>query len=148
MKNLRFLLLTILTALAFGASAQSTTPRFGTTPGQDNTGRVLNYRFYSPTDAAGADTVNLALRAYQTVISYTAVDSLAFDAKTITNCYVGDRLTFIVTNSSGSGHQVKFIGSNWALSSDGDIALTSGTKATIEFVFDGESWLESGRQVQ
>lgn len=143
--------LTIISTLllvTIAVSAQSTTPRFGITAGQDNTGRVLNYRWYNPTDAAGADTVNLAPRAYSTVIKYSAVDSLAFDVTSTASCYAGDHLRFMVTNSSGSGHLVKFIGSNWQLSSSGNITLTASKRATIDFIFDGTYWVETGRMVQ
>jgi hypothetical protein len=143
--------LQLILAIAFvlPAVAQHTTPRFGTVAGDDNTGRILTYRYATVTDAAGADTVKLAPRAWTTIIQYTATDSLAFSVPTLTNSYVGDEITVLVTNSSGSGHLVKFVGSNWQVGSGGaSLALTASKRANITFVFDGVTWVEQSRLVQ
>ena len=132
------------------ASAQNTIPRFGITPNDDNTGRILTYRYFVAVDNPGADTVNLAPRAWETIILINpVVDSLAFNISSLVNCYVGDRLTFQALNSPGSGHLLKFIGANYQTGSGGPaIALTSGKRANITFRFDGTAWVETGRIVQ
>lgn len=129
--------------------AQNTTPRFGNAKNQDNTGRVATWRYITPTDAAGADTVKLLPHSYTTIVQYTAADSLAFNVTSLANCYVGDELQFLVTNVSGSGHQVKFVGSNWQVGSGGaSITLTASKRANINFIFDGTYWVETSRLVQ
>lgn len=118
-------------------------------PNQDNTFRQLTNRYYSPVDGTGADTISLFPQAFNTVIQYTATDSLAFQVTNLSKSYIGDQMTFLVLNSSGSGHQVKFVGSNWQVGSGGaSISLTSGKRATIFFIFDGTYWLEQARTVQ
>lgn len=151
MRQLHFVSLGIL-ALALSVStafAQNTVPRFGITTNQDNTGRVMTWKYLKPTDAAGADTVKLYPRAYTTLIQYSAVDSLSFNVTNLTGSYVGDELQFIVTNASGSGHLVKFVGSNWQVGSGGAaITLTASKRANINFIFDGVFWVETSRVVQ
>jgi hypothetical protein len=131
------------------AEDTSTIPRFATAAGDDNTGRIMTWRYFTPTDAAGADTAKLYPRAYTTIIKYTAVDSLAFSISNTSQSYIGDELTFIVTNSSGSGHQVKFVGTGWQVGSGGAaIALTASKRANINFVYDGIYWVETSRLAQ
>ena len=153
MKNL-FSIKTILLAILFvctmfGASAQSTKPRWGTGINDNNTGSALQYKYITATDAVGADTTKLAPRSFMTIVNCTnVVDSIAFSA-TVTNAYVGDRIVFLATNSAGSGHLVKFVGANWSASSTGpSVTLTSSKKANIEWVFDGTIWVETQRVTQ
>lgn len=150
MKKYIFLILSIglLISCAF---AQSTTPRFGTTKNQDNTGRILTYKFVSTADATGADTVKLVPSAWETLIipSATIKDSLSYSLSSITNCYAGDIMICSFTNSSGSGHKIKFVGSNWQFGSSGSsITLTASKRANITFAFDGAAWVEISRIVQ
>lgn len=124
-------------------------PRWGTGANNDNTGRVLTWRYLLATDAAGADTVKLAPRAFSTTIQYSAVDSLAFSLSSLTQCYIGDELQVLITNSSGSGHLVKFVGTGWQFGSSGaSITLTASKRANIAFVYDGIYWVEQSRLVQ
>lgn len=133
---------------AYEKSDTATLPRFGTVVGRDNTYRTLTNRFSVVTDAAGADTVKLYPRAYQTIVKYTAVDSLSFSLTNLTQAFIGDHITFLIT-STGSSQKVKFVGSNWQAGSGGlSIALTSGKAATIDFVFNGNDFFETARVVQ
>jgi len=142
MKNLFGILIALF---AFSAvNAQSTSPRFGTLKNQDNTGRVLNYKLVSVTDAAGADSVTIAPNAWETIYKVAALDSITFKSPTVTNCYYGDIVTLIVTGTSGD--LVKFTGANWI--SQGTATLSSGLKAIIRFRFDGAKWVEESRVVQ
>jgi hypothetical protein len=109
----------------------------------------MTFRYFTATDAAGADTVNIFPRAYQTLIQYTATDSLAFAISSLSQSYIGDQITLTVLNIAGSGHQVKFIGSNWQFGSGGAaMALTASKRASITFMFDGVYWLEQSRLAQ
>lgn len=131
-------------------SDTATQPRWGGSGANvDNTGRVLTYKYLTVTDATGADSVRLNPQSYQTIVKYTAVDSLAFVALAGNGrAAIGDQLTFLVTNSAGAGHKVKFVGAFWAVGSGGDITLTASKKATIKWVFDGFVWVEQSRTVQ
>lgn len=147
MKKIVFL--SLFVAMASVALAQNTVPRYGIATNQDNTGRVMTWKYLKPTDAAGADTVKLFPKAYTTVVQFTALDSLAFNVTNLAQSYVGDELEFIVTNIAGSGHLVKFVGSNWQMGSGGAaITLTASKRANIFFVFDGTFWVENSRLVQ
>jgi hypothetical protein len=140
MKNI-FLALFIL--VGFAASAQSVTPRTGTGANNDNTFRALTFKFYSAVDAAGADTVKLALNGYTTHISVPVlVDSLAFSFSSVAKCYVGDVVKFTAIGVSGS--KIKFIGNNFNAASN-SITLSTGLRANISFIFDGVKWQETGR---
>lgn len=139
----------ILAITAGSAVAQNTVPRFGITAKDDNTGRMMTWKYLKLTDATGADTAKLHPRAYTTILQYSAVDSLAFSVVSLADSYVGDEIQIIVTNAAGSGHQVKFVGSNWQVGSGGAaIALTASKRANINFIFDGVAWVETSRLVQ
>jgi hypothetical protein len=98
----------------------------------------------SVTDAAGADSVTLAPNGFNNIINVSALDSLTFKSPTVTKCFLGDKMTLLVTGTSGD--KVKFTGSNWV--SAGTATLSAGLKAVIEFIFDGAKWVESSRVVQ
>lgn len=131
--------------MAFAISAQSTSPRFGTLKNQDNTGRVLNYKVVSVTDATGADSSTLSTNAYYTYVDITAVDSLTLKNPTVTNCYYGDYMVIIIHASSGTPF-VKFYGANWLTA--GKATLSTNKRAVITLVFDGAKWVEVSRTVQ
>lgn len=140
----------LLMATPFLAGAQNTIPRFGTTPNQDNTGRQLTYGYVLSTDNPGPDTVNLVPIYWESIIQVNpVVDSLAFNVSSLAYSYVGDQLVFQVVNSPGTGHRIKFVGTNFQFGSGGSaLALSSGNRATITFTFDGTYWLETSRLVQ
>ena len=86
----RILLAALIIVTGMAASAQNTVPRFGITPNDDNTGRILTYRYFVAVDNPGADTINLAPRAWETIVFISpVVDSLAFNISSLVNCYVG-----------------------------------------------------------
>ena len=147
MKKIVSILISVFAvALAF---AQSTTPRSGTGANNDNTFRALTFKYVAATDGTGNDTTKLNLNAYSTYVTVTVNDSTNFNFTPITRCYAGDKLTVQVKNTSGSGHKVKFVGSNvQGASGVGSITLTSAAWAVIEFVFTGTTWLETNRVVQ
>lgn len=142
MKKLIILLVSIV--LALGVSAQSTSPRFATAKNGDNTARVLTYKVATATDATGADTIVLVTNAYQTIYKISTKDSLVLKQPTITNAYYGDRLTIILTSTSGTPKTL-FTGSYWK--SSGTATLSTGLRGVIEFVFDGGYWVESNRSI-
>jgi hypothetical protein len=137
-------------ALVNCSFGQTATPRFGITPNQDNTGRILTYRFIHATDTTGADTVNLVPSSWETLVLLNPiVDGLSFNVSTVSNTYAGDWLTFQMVNGSTAGNIVKFIGTNFQFGSGGSsITFKASGRAYISFRFDGTYWVETMRMVQ
>ena len=142
MKNILLILLVAFAGVAF---AQSTSPRFGTTPNKDNTGRTLVYKLQSKQDAAGADTITITSeKAFHTIVKVALLDSLTLGSPVVTNAALGDQMVLLVRGTSGN--KLKFTGANWL--SAGVATLSSGAVAVIEFVFNGAKWQEKTRTVQ
>lgn len=129
--------------IAFNANAQSTSPRFGTAAGQDNTFRVLTNAYRTVTDAAGADSASVSPAAFNSIIRVALTDSITFRNPVVTRSFAGDQLTIIATGTSGN--RVKFTGSNWITA--GTATLSSGGSAVITLVFNGTRWAERSRAV-
>lgn len=139
----KIILIALIAFASFAANAQYSTPRTGTGANNDNTYRALTFKYYSATDAAGADTVKLSLNAYHTAINVPSLtDSLAFSFPSVAKCYLGDSFTISAIGTSGA--KVKFVGNNFVAASN-SMALSSGLTAMITFRFNGVKWVESGR---
>lgn len=143
MKKIAFIFLIVLGANI--AKAQSTSPRFGTRAGSDNTGRVLTYKYQSVTDAAGADSVTLNPSAWETIVRIALVDSVFLNSPVVTRSFAGDKLV-VIASSASSGKKLKFAGTNFI--STGTATTSTGNRAVVKFVFDGAKWVESDRTVQ
>jgi hypothetical protein len=141
----KFIFVLSIIACAFGVNAQSTSPRFGTSAGMDNTGRVLTYAYKTVTDASGADSTTLNPNAWKTIVQVALTDSVYFKSPIVTRSYAGDQLV-IVASSSTSGKKVKFAGTNFI--STGTATTSTGLRAVIQFIFDGAKWVETCRTVQ
>lgn len=143
MKKFLFLLIAVVAFVA--VNAQSTSPRFGTKKNEDNTGRSLNYKLVSLTDAAGMDSAVINPNAFETYYRVTLnVDTLVLRSPVVTNSYFGDKMIFVV--SGASGRRLKFTGPNFI--SSGSATLSTGLVATVVFVFNGVRWAEQSRVVQ
>lgn len=142
MKNVLFLLVALVAFVA--ANAQSTTPRWGSGPNNDNTGRVLTWNYKTVTDAAGADSVTLVPGAYNTTVRVALTDSIFFKSPSVKQSFAADVLTIVASGSSGA--KVKFAGTNFI--SAGTATLSSLGRAVITFIFDGAKWVEQSRVVQ
>lgn len=142
----KFLSLIVLIFAVVIASAQSTSPRFGTTKSQDNTGRSLTYALVNYTDVAGADSLKTAPNAFQTIYNMTiSTDSVTFGSPSLTKCFLGDQIIIIVQGSA-TGKKLKF--NSPYIVSAGTVTTTTKKKAVIKFIFDGAVWVETGRYVQ
>ena len=143
----KILFAAILIFAAFGTQAQFTTPRFGTAAGDDNTGRVLTYRYVTLTDKASAtlDTITIRAKAYENIYRAVLVDSLVLGQPDVTNCYAGDQLIFVLSAASGTPF-LRFSGNLWITA--GTATMTTRLRSIIKFIFDGASWVESGRYTQ
>ena len=146
MKKLIFFL-SFLFAFAINSEAQNAVPRYGITPNADNTGRVLTYAYAAVIDKAGKDSSTITANAFQTNYIATVTDSVALFAN-VTNCYAGDHFSVVFIKGAGAG-TVLWLGSNWKLSTANyRLSLTASKRTTIDFIFDGTYWLETGRVTQ
>ncbi len=144
-KFLKIFLLAVLVISVNTMIGQSTSPRWGTTAGTDNTGRVTTYGLVSVTDAAGADSVVARPKWSHTVYKVAMLDSFTFKQPVVTSCYYGDEITIIATSTTGTP-KLKFTGSNWITA--GTATMSTGLRAIITLFFDGAKWVEKSRVVQ
>lgn len=143
----KLLIAITLVTLACTVDAQFTTPRFGTTPGTDNTFRKLTNAYITPTDAASAtiDTFAVYPAAFRTIYRLVLVDSVCAGNPTLTKSYAGDEITFVLSAASGTP-LLRFIGANWVTA--GTATMTTRLRSVIKFIFDGAKWVEVGRYTQ
>jgi len=140
-----FAIIVLMLAVAV-ASAQSTTPRFGTLKSQDNTGRNLTYGYIVATDAAGFDSLKTAPKNYETIYNLTiSTDSLRFGSPSLTQCYTGDIIKIIVQGTA-TGKKLTFKSPN--IVGQGTLTTTTKLKAVVAFIFDGAKWIEMYRLAQ
>lgn len=136
MKNL-FITLLFSLVLITSASAQ----RFGTTAGNDNTGRVITYDWKTPTYTS---TVTVAANASVTMIMPAAFSGTVTPVvnANVTNCKKGDKLEYIFTGATGVAATITF---NTNFKSTGTLAVTGAKYSTISFIFNGTYWIEERR---
>jgi hypothetical protein len=161
MKNVIILLVAAI-AVSFGANAQSTTPRFGTAAGQDNTYRSLTLGYVPLSDTAGSTpdtltfTPGLSPRGatFNNYIKVTVTDSCVLAIRSVKSSYFGDMLTVVLANTAGTNHNVKFLGYsilatkwNCNASSGTKFSLATGAETVVRFIFDGTAWSEISRSV-
>lgn len=130
-KAFSFLLLIVSTVVL----GQYTTPRFGTAKNQDNTGRVLTYRYAAPTYAS---TYALGPNAYETTIVFDTLEGAMTLTSSVGSCHIADKLS-LVFFADGTNRVVTF---STGFASGGNITVNSGTKMTVNFVFDGVGWVQ------
>lgn len=132
--------------LAIGsASAQSTSPRFGTEPNDDNTGRTLTYYYFTPTDVGFKDTAKFTPHGFETFIQPTdsIKDTIVFYAYN-TRSHVCDKMDFqFVGANAGSNKKIIF---GTGFSQTITIPITSKQGYHITFIFDGNVWRETSAQ--
>jgi hypothetical protein len=111
------------------------------TPGtnQDVTSAVLNNDYQAPVYAA---TISPVIFAARTVIGPIALTGALTINPSIAQSFIGDELALIFTNGT-AGALVVTLGAN--VSSIGTLSVAAGKKGTIYAVFDGATWVESGR---
>lgn len=135
-----------LFSLSFSVIGQHTTPRFGTAPNQDNTGRVLTYNYQTYTFVSGVDSLKLVPNAFETFVNAGAMtDSLTIKFSNVKSSYVGDQVT-IYGSGSGASRKLKFDPTNCSVG----VTLTAASSkyVSIKFVFDGAKWIEVSRFTQ
>lgn len=137
-----FALILLLGALQY-AQAQFTTPRFGTPPSGDNTGRQLTYSYATPTYGA---TKGVQPNAYETIIKMGKLTGAQTDTVSVLSSHVGDKLIYIFESDTASAGHVVTFGTNFVPSAT--LTVDSAQKATCSFIFDGVKFIETARAKQ
>ncbi len=143
MKKL-FSLVIIATMFAVSVSAQSTSPRWGGGPPQnDNTGRILTYASKAVTTTSATAVSYQVVSAWETIITVGTLKRALTDSLSIKYSYLGDRVTFIFTADTLTAGRVVTFGNN--IKSAGTLTVPVSKKATASFIFDGVIWVETKR---
>jgi len=142
-------ILVLFVSMAYTASAQFTTSRFGTGRNNDNTGRVTTYNFVTSYDAAGNDTISVTPNAWQTnIIPSSAITDSVNIKLNLTRCYLGDNLRVMVTKGSGSG-AIRFPSAYFINDATANRYTVAANKtAVFEFIFTGTKFMMSGKTIQ
>ena len=135
----KYIALLSLCLLTMFASAQSTTPRYGTTPNSDNTGRVLTYKYQAK---AYADTIKITPSAWLTNVKAAQLTGNAIViVQSTAYSYYGDQIVFTFT-ADGSARTLTFV-TNMIASAT--LVVDSAQSATISFMFNGTKFIETAR---
>lgn len=116
-------------------SLVSTAQRFGTPPGDDNTGRVLTYAYSAPSYTA---TLTVNPNAYETIVRDTLTGAQTVIAK-VTRAKVGDKLRFIFV-ADGSNRIVTF---STGFSTTAAYTVTASQVYEVDFAYSGFYWSPS-----
>jgi hypothetical protein len=108
-------------------------------PNQDITGRVLTYDSQSPVYAA---TISPVITQAFTKIGPVALTGALTMNPSIAQSYIGDEITMLFTNGT-AGALVVTMGAN--VSNVGVLSVAIGKKGSVTCVFDGATWVETGR---
>lgn len=158
---MKHIIIALLVCLTFGATAQVTSPRWGTTAHADNTFRPLTLGLYTLSDTAGATVDTLLITPgsngmgpiYENTVFVSVTDSCVLAIKKIGSSYKGDKMKVVITNASGASHFVNFTGysglaTKWEMVSTGTkISLNTGKGAVVNLVFNGSLWYEESRSI-
>lgn len=139
MKKLFLIAFTVL--FAIGVNAQNSTPRFGTKASDDNTGRTLTYASLSPTLAA---TDSISPNASVTFYKFVTLAGAKTITANIKKSRKWDRA--ILEFTADASNRVVTFSTN--LVSTGTVTVLASKKATVTFIFDGSTWIETARAVQ
>jgi hypothetical protein len=121
----------------------STTARYPlvTKPNEDNTGNIITSQHQAPAYAA---SIALKLNAARTIVKIAQLTgALSMTAET-TRPQIGDELT-ILFNADATARTVTF--STGFAPSAATIVVAISKQASTSFMFDGVSWVETGRAI-
>lgn len=119
----------------------ATDPKFGTTPNQDNTYRMLNNGYVTPAYAA---TLAYTPIHHNTIYKPAALTGAVTLNLTVTNANVGDMFTYIATASGAT--RITTFGTGFI--SAGTLSAADAKQVTAKFIFDGAKFVEISRFVQ
>lgn len=134
----------IMLAISFSMQSQSIIPRFGTTPANDNTGRILTYKYVN---ATFANSYSVNANAYETIVKIGTLTHAQTLTATLTNCHLGDKLEIVFTSDTLTAGRVVTFSTGFVFSA-ATLTVDASQKATICFIFDGIAWIETCRAKQ
>lgn len=121
----------------------STTARYPlvTKPNEDNTGNIITSQYQA---IAYATPIALKLNAARTIVKVAQLTgALTITAET-TRPQIGDELTILFA-ADGTNRTVTL--STGLVGSAATIVVTASKQASYTAVFDGTSWVETGRAI-
>ncbi len=133
-----FVVATFLMIASF-VSAQSTSPRFGTPPSGDNTGRVLTYLYQSKAYVA-TDTIKA--NAYEVTVKYAAITGAMTIKANVTTAHVTDKLNLVLVPDDTA--RLVTLSTGFAVASK--ILLAPNSKVVVAFTFNGTAWVKEQAQ--
>lgn len=136
----------LLFASAFVLSAQSTSPRFGTTANSDNTGRVITYGTATVTPTSTMVTIPAQKTFYKMVTVASVSISPTFTAA-ISSSYKADQMDLVIL-AEATGTRTITLSTNFIANAATTQTLAASKQATFRFVFDGSKWVEVARSIQ
>ena len=116
------------------------TPRIVTGKNQDVTSRVLTNDYSNPAYVA---TLALVPTANDTVVNVQQLTGAMTINVAVTGVYIGDKLHFMFAADS-SNRTVTF---GTGLASGGTITVTASKYGFVDFMFNGTTFVETGRAV-
>lgn len=120
----------------------ATISRFSGLPSDDNTSRVITNAYLNPDYAATIDLIPFAAKTVVKVAALTGALSITIGVGTSsTPPYVGDTIEFLFA-ASGADRIVTF---STGFSKSGTLTVVNAKYGSASFMFDGVSWVETGR---
>lgn len=105
---------------------------------------VRNVYSFAKTDSSGADTITFTPANYETIIFHTLTDSVHYNIKSTGQCVKGDKVQFVITNTSGTGKFNTIPASGFETTgADSTMQITSSKRATISFIYDGSKFIQT-----
>ena len=116
-------------------------PRFGTLKNQDSTGRVLNFAKIAPAYASSIAVVPNASKTYVLPANLTGALTLTADITLSQDC---DELVCVFTALTSD----RIVTFSTGFGTAGTLTVKAGKSASATFVFNGYSFVESGRAIE
>lgn len=135
MKKVLFAVIFLVSFSSFGQQGY----RYSIVPGFDNTYTLAHKEIKA---IPYASTKTVAPTMEETVYDFAQLTGAITVSVTVTPCYTGDRMTCLF-KADGSDRVVTF---STGFSAVGTMTVVAASKAIINFVFNGVSWIESTRQ--
>lgn len=122
-----------------------TTPRYGTDASEDRTSRGLMNDYQTPDYAASIAITTADANTTVKVAQLTGNLTLTCGVGTSSTApYVGDTLT-VLFNADGSARTVTL---STGFNDAGNVVCAASKKASVSFMFDGATWVETSRGVE
>jgi len=128
----------IFLAFTICVSAQSTSPRFSTSPLGDNTGRVLTYG--TRTAVVTTTMITLQPAFYETLYTVPTTSLSPTFTVNLTSSFYGDKMkVFIASNATGT--RTISLSTN-IIGAAATQTLAASKKGYFDFIFDGAKWIQ------